>query len=229
MKQRLSTIMQRIEAARIRSQDPAQPVMLLAVSKLRPVSDIAAAAALGLTEFGENRAQELIQKTADPSLPSHINFHFIGHLQSNKAKDVVPRVSTIHSIDSVRLLNTVSRVATECGKTIDVYLEVNVSGEQQKYGITDDALLEEVARTALGLPGVRLRGLMTMAPFVTDESILRECFRSLRGKALHLTRMLPGNPALGLSMGMTNDYELAIEEGSTLVRIGTALFEGERS
>ena len=208
-----------VDAADLAGRDPAD-VTVVAVSKTVGVDEVRQAILAGAHDFGENRAQEF---TGKQCLFPEERWHFIGSLQTNKVKQVVGRATLIHSIDSLRLLQAVDARARELGVVQPVLLEVNVSGERSKHGFAFDEA-EEVVRSAGGLPGVLLRGLMTMAPLARPESV-RWVFRetadwmgrlqSMHCDAVELTE---------LSMGMTNDFPVAVEEGATIVRVGRAIF-----
>lgn len=190
-------------------------VTLVAVSKTKPVEDILAMYNLGQRDFGENYVQELVDKEA--VLPKDIRWHFIGHLQSNKVKYIAPFVHLIHGVDSLKLLKEINKQAAKCGRVIDCLLQVHIAQEETKFGM-DESEIEEVKQVAPELQHVFVAGLMGMASFTNDTSKVRGEFRTL--KFLH-NRM---EPASILSMGMSGDYEMAIEEGSTMVRIGSLLF-----
>ena len=207
------------DAADVAGRDPAD-VCMVAVSKTVGIAEVAQAIAAGMHEFGENRAQEFVGKQA--LFPDEA-WHFIGTLQSNKVKDVVGRAYLIHSIDSLHLLRVVDRHATELGVVQDVLLQVNVSGEESKHGMSEEAA-EEAVRAACDLPGVRVRGVMTMAPFARPESV-RPVFRETADLLGRLQSMhCDGADLTELSMGMTNDFRVAVEEGATIVRVGRAIF-----
>ena len=217
-------------------RDPAS-VTLVAVSKTHPASAVLEASACGLQHFGENRVEESTTKI--PAVKAQTNltlvWHMIGHIQSRKAKEIPPLYHVVHSVDTVRLAERLSRETVERGGVLDVLLEVNVSGEASKagfaaYGWGQDAetrqrLEQEVAQIA-ALPGLKLRGLMTMAPIVEDMEQARPVFAALAALRAALEDLL-GTALPDLSMGMTDDFPVAIEEGATLVRIGRAIF-GER-
>ena len=210
-------------AARV-GRDPSD-VTLVAVSKGHPASAVEAALEAGLTDLGENRVEELAGKVEafgrDP-----IRWHLIGHVQRRKAAQAAALPHLFHALDSVRLAEKMSRWLTSSEQELSVLVQVNTSGESTKGGFTPAETLDQVAMLC-SLPGLRVEGLMTMAPFVSEERVLREAFQRLRD--LHeRAKALAGYGGRHLSMGMTNDFEIAIEEGSTLVRIGTALF-GERN
>lgn len=213
-------------------RDPTE-VKLIAVSKTKPLAEIVQAAEAGLQHFGENRVEELQQKV--PSLTLPIIWHMIGHIQSRKARLVPPLVQVVHSLDSVALAEKLSKAAVEHARSIDVLLEVNVSGEASKGGFAGagwqhnsavrEALVWQVQQI-LTLPALRVVGLMTMAPIVEDMADARSVFASLAALRVML-REACASPLPELSMGMTDDYPVAIEEGATMIRVGRAIF-GER-
>jgi pyridoxal phosphate enzyme (YggS family) len=202
-----------------------EKVTLVAVSKTMPVELVQMAYNLGVTDFGENRVQEALPKIA-AFHPQGLRWHMIGHLQSNKAAKVVNPFYCVHSVDSLHLAQTLSRHAGEQGKEIIVLLQVNVSGEASKEGmpLTETS---ELARQIVALPHIRVDGLMPIAPLVEDPEQVRPVFRELRLLRERLRSELPQCSWQHLSMGMTDDYSIAIEEGATIVRIGRAIF-GER-
>lgn len=215
---RLGRVRQRIEAACARSGRSADSVTLIAVTKGFPPAAIREAAAAGVRHFGENRVQEAQGKLPQlAGLSNAVTWHMIGHLQTNKVKTVLELFDTIHSVDSLHLAEAISRRALE---TVPVFLEVNVSGEHTKYGFSLDNLPSEHAAVA-ALPKLDVRGLMTVAPLADDPEQARPVFRRLRDAAASLGLR-------ELSMGMSDDFEVAIEEGATHVRIGRAIF-GERA
>lgn len=225
-------------AAQRAGRDPAS-VTLIAVSKTHPAPALLEAAAAGVQHFGENRVEEATNKipVVNAAVAAPLVWHMIGHIQSRKAKDVPPLFDIVHSVDTVRLAEKLAQAALGRSdqRPLDVFLEVNVSGEASKSGFAAagwqqnasvrDALWQEVAQVAV-LPGLRLRGLMTMAPIVEDVEQARPVFRSLALLRAALAESL-NTPLPELSMGMTDDYPVAIEEGATFVRIGRAIF-GER-
>ena len=211
------------EAAAGVGRDPAS-VRLVAVSKGHPVEAAAAALEVGLTDLGENRVEELEAKLAQ--LGRRARWHLIGHLQSRKAARALAAADLIHSVDSLKLAERISRLAGELGReAIPVLLQVNVSGEDTKGGFERSSAHESLLEV-VDLPRLDVRGLMTMAPFTDDERVQREAFAGLQELLQELRRQRP-NVGGELSMGMTNDLRAAVAEGSTMVRIGTALF-GER-
>lgn len=200
-------------------------VTLIAVSKTKPMSMIEELLPLGVVDFGENKVQELTAK--EEALPSHIRWHMIGHLQRNKVKYIVDKAFLIHSVDSLRLAETVSQEAGKKGVTANILIEVNVAGEDSKFGVRPEetaALAEAISK----LPNISVKGLMTIAPFVENAEENREVFRNLRKLSVDIEEKKFNNVTMAvLSMGMTGDYEVAIEEGATMVRVGTGIF-GER-
>ena len=200
-------------------------VTLIAVSKTKPMSMIEELLPLGVVDFGENKVQELTAK--EEALPSHIRWHMIGHLQRNKVKYIVDKAFLIHSVDSLRLAKTVSQEAGKKGVTANILIEVNVAGEDSKFGVRPKetaALAEAISK----LPNISVKGLMTIAPFVENAEENREVFRNLRKLSVDIEEKKFNNVTMAvLSMGMTGDYEVAIEEGATMVRVGTGIF-GER-
>ena len=197
-------------------------VQLVAVSKFKPVSALLEAYAAGQRAFGENRPQEMAAKAKE--LPADIQWHFIGHLQTNKVKQVVPYATLIHSVDSERLLAEIDKVARSLGKTVDILLEIHIAEESTKQGLTADEARALAGRMA-EFPNVRLRGVMGMATFTDDMTQVRREFHALKVLADELS-VIPGCDQI--SMGMSEDWPVAVEEGTTLVRIGTSIF-GKRN
>jgi PLP dependent protein len=219
----LGGIRARMDAACARAgRDPAS-VTLLAVSKGHPPESVCALADLGQALFGENRVQEA--KAKIPRCPGRLRWHMIGHLQTNKVRDAVRLFEMIQGVDSLRLAEEVSRQAEQAAQTMRLLLEVNVAGEATKFGYQPAALLAEL-KSLNALPRLELHGLMTIAPWTPVPEKARPVFRRLRELKQECEDLL-GAPLPQLSMGMTGDFEVAIEEGATLVRLGTALF-GER-
>lgn len=207
------------EACRIAGRSP-DSVQLIAVTKYAKVEWIEGLISLGLFQFGENRPQQLVERQA--RWPQ-VQWHLIGHLQRNKAKSVLGATALIHSVDSLRLAERISEVATE---PVPILCEVNISGEESKDGFTRDDLLAAWDQLR-GLPGVTVRGLMTMAPLSEDPETARPVFVRLRALRETLRARSEGQLELPeLSMGMSGDYEVAIQEGATLIRVGSRLFEG---
>lgn len=193
---------------------------LIAVSKTKPQEDINQLYQLGQRDFGENYVQELVEKAAQ--LPADIRWHFIGHLQTNKVKLIVPFVQLIHGVDSLKLLKEINKEAAKCNRVVDCLLQVHIAQEETKFGLNEAELAETLASaTELKLMNVNVVGLMGMASFTTDMDNVRKEFRQLKGIFEQYTAFTT------LSMGMSSDYRIAVEEGSTMVRIGSLLF-GER-
>lgn len=195
-------------------------VQLVAVSKTKPAADILALYAMGQRDFGENYVQELVEKQRD--LPADIRWHFIGHLQTNKVKSLISFVHLIHGVDSLRLLKEIDKQAGLKGRVADVLLQVHIAREETKFGLDVSAVAEVIGQSPQ-LMNVRVRGLMGMASNTEDIGVVRGEFRELKGV---LDRYFPAGGIL--SMGMSADYEIAIAEGSNMVRIGSLLF-GDRS
>ncbi|MFZ4775079.1 MAG: YggS family pyridoxal phosphate-dependent enzyme [Terrimicrobiaceae bacterium] len=219
----LEVIRQCIRAAAVRSCRDPESIRLVAVSKTHPGEAVREAHAAGQVLFGENKVQEALGKI--PLLPPSLEWHFIGHLQSNKIRKALPLFHLFHGVDNGALAAQIDRVAGECGSPARVLLEVNVSGEETKFGFQPDRLRAEISGL-LALSHVRILGLMTMAPYAADPQLAKPYFAALRRLRDELEQQT-GHPLPELSMGMSGDFEAAIEEGSTLVRVGTAIF-GER-
>ena len=197
-------------------------VTLIAVSKTKPVSDIYEVMETGIKDYGENKFQELCDKIETISEP--LNWHMIGHLQRNKVKYIVDKVRMIHSVDSLRLAQQISSEAVKKGVDVDILIEVNVAEEASKFGLSTEAVIQ-LAEDISKLPAVHIRGLMTVAPFTENPEDNRPYFRNLRQLAVDIARKNIDNVTMNeLSMGMTGDYEVAIEEGATMVRVGTGIF-----
>lgn len=212
--------------AKIRATLP-HGVGLLCVSKFQPVEAIRAAYEVGERDFGESRVQELLIK--QEALPKDIRWHFIGHLQTNKVKQIVPFVHLIHSVDSEHLLRCIDREAEKIGRTVDVLLELHVAREESKTGFTPeelDALIRVLQSDENAYPHIRVRGVMGMATNTDDVAEWRRCFREIAAAGKRLGEALgesTGEPMV-ISMGMSEDYQVAIEEGSTMVRVGSSIF-----
>jgi PLP dependent protein len=224
----LASVRQRIAVAAQRvGRDPAE-ITLVAVSKTKPIAAIQAAYAAGQRDFGENRVEELWEKVQQAQTLglADIRWHLIGTIQSRKTGQAVGPFGLIHSVDRMKIAERLSRDAQAAGCVLSVLLEVNVSGEASKHGFAVDELRQQALDLA-ALPGLQIRGLMTMAPLVEDPAAVRPVFAGLRALRDELRTSYPQLTWSELSMGMTNDFEIAIEEGATLVRIGSAIF-GER-
>lgn len=234
LRDNLDRVRTRLAAAAERAGRAPGDVTLVAVTKTHPPELVRTAYELGIRDVGENDLDEAVEKQAALADLSALRWHMIGHLKPNQAPEVVGRFALIHSVDTVRLARALNVAATQQNLPhIDVLLQVNVSGERRKYGFraaTERQRNEFCAAAAdvtLMFPRLRLRGLMTMAPFVDDAEVVRPVFAALRQLRDRLSRELPQVDWSHLSMGMTNDFEVAVEEGATIVRIGTAIF-GER-
>ena len=201
---------------------------LIAVSKTQPIEKIQEAYAAGQRLFGENKAQELTSKFE--SLPKDFEWHMIGHLQSNKVKYIVPFVNLIHSIDSLKLLAEVDKQAKKIGRVVDCLLQVHIAAEDTKYGFSESEIFETFqAEQFKSLTHIRIMGLMGMATLTENQAQIRNEFKSLKTLFNKIKTMsVPSVTMKELSMGMSSDYKIAIEEGSTLIRVGTAIF-GERT
>ncbi len=221
----LEDVKKRIAQAALRAGRLPEEITLIAVSKTKPVSMISEIYEAGVRDFGENKVQEITAKS--PVLPEDIRWHMIGHLQRNKVKQVIDRACLIHSVDSIRLAVQISEEAKKKEITVPVLLEVNIAGEESKYGFTAEETAHFLPDIA-SLGGITVRGLMTSAPFVDDPEENREYFRRMKQLCVDLKAQNIDNTNMDyLSMGMTNDFEVAVEEGATHVRVGTAIF-GER-
>ena len=216
----LNSIQKRIAAACDRAGREANSVTLLAVTKSHPPEVVQEAAKLGLTFFGENRVQEA--KAKIPLCPGNLRWHMIGHLQSNKCRDAVEFFKMIQSVDSLSLAQEINKRAEQAARTMPVLIEVNVAGEASKFGYQPERLLVEL-KDLNALPRIEIHGLMTVPPWSADAEKTRPHFRRLREIKTQCEQIL-GAPLPHLSMGMSGDFEIAIEEGATMVRIGTELF-----
>ena len=225
IKENLEVVEKNIEEACKRAGRDRSEVTLIAVSKTKPVSDIRQAMECGITVFGENKVQEIKDKTTEITEP--LNWHMIGHLQANKVKYLPGRVCMIHSVDNKKLADEIEKQFAKADERIDVLIEVNMANEDTKFGLSKEevpAFVKEIST----LPHLNIRGLMTIAPFVSDPSQNRVHFRNLRDLSIDIARQNIDNVFMyDLSMGMTGDYEVAVEEGATFVRVGTGIF-GER-
>jgi PLP dependent protein len=216
----LDSIQHRIRAACQRAGREPNSVALLAVAKTHPPEAVAAAAALGLSLFGENKVQEARAKI--PLCPGRLRWHFIGHLQSNKCRDAVELFAMIESVDSLALAQEINKRAEAAARKMPILLEVNVAGEASKFGYQPERLLAEL-KELNALPRIEIHGLMAVPPWTSVAVSSRPHFRRLRELKLQCEEIL-GAPLPQLSMGMSGDFEVAIEEGATIVRVGTALF-----
>lgn len=226
LRKNFEEVEERIREACRRSGRKREDVTLIAVSKTKPVETLQEAYDIGSRIFGENKVQEIVDKYA--ALPDDISWHMIGHLQRNKVKYIIDKVDLIHSVDSLRLAETIEKEAAKRNITANILIEVNMAKEDTKFGAMPEDVKELVSQIAR-LPHIRIKGLMTIAPFVANPEENRIHFRNLRNLSVDIMENKSDNVTMGvLSMGMTNDYEVAIEEGATMVRVGTGLF-GERN
>lgn len=238
MEKRIADIIQRIETACKRSGRDSSEVTLIAVSKLKPPSMIEKAYELGISHFGENRVQELVKKHSelDQKYGNSIHWHQIGHLQRNKVKQIIDKAVLIHSVDSLRLGQKIDEEAAKKGIVCDILIQVNIAEEESKFGVSTQDVLP-LFMELIRLPHIRVRGLMTIPPFVVDPEKNRKYFSKLRQLFIDIKSKNIDNGDSDiyfdpdsfniLSMGMTNDFEVAVEEGATMVRVGTGIF-GER-
>ncbi len=225
IQENLQVVQKNISAACTRSGRSETAVKLIAVSKTKPVAMLREAYDAGCRDFGENKVQELVEKYEQ--MPKDIRWHMIGHLQRNKVKYIVDKVWLIHSVDSLRLAEEISKEAVRKNVKVSILVEVNVAGEESKFGVTTQdaiSLVEEIAK----LPNIVIKGLMTIAPYVENSEENRLYFAKLMQIYVDIIHKNIDNVFMEeLSMGMTGDYEVAIEEGATYVRVGTGIF-GER-
>lgn len=213
------------DACRSVGRDP-EEVTLIAVSKTKPVELLQEAYQAGARDFGENKVQEIMDKY--PQLPSDIRWHMIGHLQRNKVKYIVDKAAMIHSVDSLRLAQTIEQEAAKHDVQVPILLEVNVAEEDSKFGLKMDEVLPLIEAIA-EFPHIRVCGLMTIAPYVENAEENRMLFRQLKKLSVDIAAKNINNVSMSvLSMGMTGDYQVAVQEGATMVRVGTGIF-GERN
>lgn len=219
-------VLQQVESAAKTANRPSDEVLLIAVSKTKPEEDIQKLYDIGVRDFGENKVQELCTKY--DSLPKDIKWHLIGHLQRNKVKYIVDKVHLIHSVDSVRLASEIQNEAAKKNVFVNILVQVNVASEESKFGL-DTSETEEIVKQIAVMPNIRIKGLMTIAPFVEDGEENREIFKKLKQLSVDIASKNIDNVCMNvLSMGMSGDYTVAIEEGATMVRVGTSIF-GERN
>ena len=222
LKANLDHVRKLVDEACERSGRDASEVTIVAVSKTKPEEAIMELYEAGHRDFGENYIQELRKKHDD--LPKDIRWHMIGHLQRNKVKYIAEYIHLIHSVDSYALAETIDKEAAKHNRIIPILIEVNVGGEESKFGVTPEettALVEQISH----LPNIRIEGLMTSAPYVEDPEEDRECFANLRDLSVDIgSKKIDNVKVNALSMGMSNDYIVAVEEGSTMVRVGTSIF-----
>lgn len=220
----VSIVLKNIEEAKTKSRDNCN-VTLIAVSKTKPVSMIQECYNAGIRDFGENKVQEILEKY--DQLPRDIKWHMIGHLQRNKVKYIIDKVCLIHSVDSLRLAEEINKEACKHGLIMPILIEVNIAQEESKYGLSLQNLKDTIKEISI-LPNIQIRGLMTVAPFVENDEDNRKYFSLLKELSVDILQENIDNVCMDiLSMGMTGDYYVAVEEGSTMVRVGTGIF-GER-
>ncbi|MDO5520878.1 MAG: YggS family pyridoxal phosphate-dependent enzyme [bacterium] len=226
VKENLQIVEQKIEEACKRANRDRSEVTLIAVSKTKPVSMMREVMETGIIDFGENKVQELTRKYEELDTP--LNWHLIGHLQRNKAKYIVDKVSLIHSVDSLRLAEQIDEEAKKHNVVVNILIEVNIAGEESKFGVREEELLPLLMEISK-LSNVKVQGLMTIAPFVENPEENRVHFKNMHKLMIDIKSKNIDNINMNiLSMGMTGDYEVAIEEGATMVRVGTGIF-GERN
>ena len=222
IRDQLHDVEKKIQAACERAGRKREEVTLSAVSKTKPVEVLQEAYDLGVRVFGENKVQELTEKY--DALPRDIRWHMIGHLQTNKVKYIVEKAELIHSVDSLRLAQAIEKEAAKRERTVDILVEVNVAEEESKFGVRVDEVIPFIEKLAL-FSHIHVCGLMTIAPFVENPEENRPIFKNLHKLSVDIAHKNIDNVNVNiLSMGMTNDYEVAIEEGATMVRVGTGIF-----
>lgn len=222
IKEQLAEVERHIQAACGRSGRKREEVTLVAVSKTKPVEALKEAYDAGVRVFGENKVQELTEKYE--LLPKDIKWHMIGHLQTNKVKYIVDKVACIHSVDSLKLAEVIEKEAAKKNCRVNILIEVNVAGEESKFGVSMDEVLPLVEKVSK-FPHICVQGLMTIAPFVENAEENRTIFKNLHKLSVDImSKNIDNVNASILSMGMTNDYEVAIEEGASMVRVGTGIF-----
>lgn len=227
IKENLNYIRNNIKKSTEKSNRKENDVMLLAVTKTVDVDAIQEAIDNGITNVGENKPQELARKY--DVLGDKVNWHLIGSLQTNKVKYIIDKVYMIHSLDREVLCEEIQKRAEKINRTINCLVQVNISKEESKHGLEQENVLEFIENVSKQYKNIRIRGLMTMAPFTEDEETVRSVFKGLKDLSINIEQKNMPNVSMEyLSMGMSNDYEIAIEEGSTIVRVGTSIF-GERN
>ncbi len=226
LKENYANVLKNVHNACERAGRKTDDVTLIAVSKTKPVEMLQEIYDCGCRDFGENKVQEIMDKY--DKLPNDIRWHMIGHLQTNKVKYIVDKVYMIHSVDSIKLAKEISKEAVKKNVTVKVLLEVNVAKEETKFGLLTEEVLD-FYKEVIDLPGLKVCGLMTIAPYVENSEENRQYFVNLKQLMVDIESEKTDNISVGeLSMGMTGDYEVAIEEGATYVRVGTGIF-GERN
>ena len=226
IKNNIESVQNKIKDACIRVKRADSDAHLIAVSKTKPVSMLQQAYNAGIRDFGENKVQEILEKY--DKLPTDIRWHMIGHLQRNKVKYIIDKVCLIHSVDSLRLAEEISKEAVKHNLVMPILIELNIGEEASKFGLSLDQC-EGMIREISALPNIQIKGLMTVAPFVENAEENRHYFRAMKQLSVDIMTKNIDNVCMDiLSMGMTGDYEVAIEEGATHVRVGTGIF-GERN
>lgn len=222
LKEQLVQVNQNIQEACDKAKRDRNEVTLIAVSKTKPIEVLQEAYDLGVRVFGENKVQELVDKYE--ALPKDIEWHMIGHLQTNKVKYIIDKVAMIHSVDSIKLAETIEKEAAKKDCIANILVEVNVAEEDSKFGLTVEEVLPFIEKIST-FPHIRVQGLMTIAPFVENAEENRDIFDKLHKLSVDIDAKNIDNTSMSvLSMGMTNDYEVAVEEGATMVRVGTGIF-----
>lgn len=222
LKENLAEVQSRVEQACKRAGRDVAEVTLIAVSKTKPVTDLQEIYNAGVRDFGENKVQEMCDKME--KMPKDINWHMIGHLQRNKVKYIVGNVALIHSVDSYRLAEEINIQAKKKGLVVPILVEVNIADETTKFGVSKEDAMELVRQIA-SLDALSIKGLMTIAPYVVDSEENRAYFRKIKELSVDIDNQNIDNVSMDiLSMGMTGDFEVAIEEGATMVRVGTGIF-----
>ena len=226
IKENINQVKMKMAEACERSHRDISKVALICVSKTKPVELLMEAYEAGARDFGENKVQELVEKYE--AMPKDIRWHMIGHLQRNKVKYIVDKVFLIHSVDSLRLAEEISKEAVKKKVEVNILIEVNVAGETSKFGASSNADAMQLVKNIAVLPNIHIKGLMTVAPYVDNSEENRIYFANLRELAVDIRAENIDNVSVDiLSMGMTGDYEVALEEGASYVRVGTGIF-GER-
>lgn len=222
LKEQLAQVNQNIQKACDKAKRERNEVTLIAVSKTKPIEVLQDAYDLGVRVFGENKVQELVDKYE--ALPKDIEWHMIGHLQTNKVKYIIDKVAMIHSVDSIKLAETIEKEAAKKECTANILVEVNVAEEDSKFGLKVEEVIPFIEKIST-FPHIRVKGLMTIAPFVENAEENRDIFAKLHKLSVDINAKNIDNTSMSvLSMGMTNDYEVAVEEGATMVRVGTGIF-----
>jgi len=219
----LNRVKERINSTAVSSGRDPQDITLIVISKTRAADIVNVAIDCGVRHFGENKIQEAVPKINDLNKQhSDLTWHMVGHLQTNKAKIAVMNFDMIQSVDSIKLARKISGIAQQIQKNVDILIEVNISGEESKYGINPDDV-GQINGEIASLPNINVRGLMTIGPLTSDVVDIRNAFRRMR-KIFENLQVHQNNVFNVLSMGMTDDYEIAIQEGSTMIRLGRAIF-----